>query len=264
MKRSSKKANGTSLRIALIFLCIITLLIAGGVFLKLFLILKSSTFDPSHEYILEVDESSQKGALIAFLPSNKSVVLLSISGKAEGSGFGEYLNVPVDAKAHMPVSLNVSQLIQNMLTGNKNDTGMTIIDKLRLLLFVNSLRPGDFQVQNLQLPVSPTVSDKLLPSLLLDNTIYADNESVTVENATGVLGIGNKVARQLNMIGVNVVLVSTSPNVQNTTVLTTLHPSTYTSMRIARLYHAITQRAQGSGISDSTLTIGKDSLSQLQ
>ena len=89
MKRSSKK-TGNSLRIAFIFLCIIALLIAGGVFLKLFLILRASTFSPSHQYILEVDESNQKGALIAFLPASRSVVTINISGKVGDSGFGEY------------------------------------------------------------------------------------------------------------------------------------------------------------------------------
>lgn len=262
MRRSSQK-SGNSLKIALIFFCLIFLLIVGGILLKLFLILQLSTYDGSHQYILEVDESNQKGELIAFLPQTKSVTILTISGSVD-HGFGQYIDVPVDATVHLPISSNINQLIQEMLIHGANGQGMTVIDKLRLLLFVNMVKPVDMHQQSIQLPIDATVSQKLLPSLFLDQTLYADNESVAVVNATGVQGLGSRVAKRLTVLGINVVSVTSVDPLGNGTVLTARNTNTYTVSRISKIFHAKTQMSKGPSISDITLTVGKDSLLLLQ
>src|SRR5579872_3823711 len=168
MRHFSKKSD-SSLRIALIFILCIFLLISGGVLLKLFLVLRASTFDGIHQYIVEIDESHQKGMLVAFNPSAKSVSILSITGRVDTT-FGKYLNVPTDATVVMPIPSDTSHVVTDMLFKNKSETGITLIDKIRLLIFVNSLKGSDFHTTSMTLPLDPTQDNTVLSSLFLDNT----------------------------------------------------------------------------------------------
>lgn len=263
MRHSTKKSD-SSLRIALVFFMSILLLIAGGFLLKLFLVLRASTFDGVHQYILEVDESKTKGALIAFNPSMNTVTVLHVAGKVD-STFGKYLDVPVDGFAEMSAfPATPSELIARLLLHARDEKGITIIDKLRLLLFVNGLKNSDFKESSLQLPVDSSTTEKLLPSLFLDNTLYSDNESISVINATGEPGLASKIAHELSVIGMNVVSVTTSSKEQDKTSISALRTNTYTVARIEHLFHISATTLNKQGISDITITIGKDSLAELE
>ena len=261
MRRQHSKEN--SLAIAFIFICSIAPLLIGGLLLKLFLVLRASTFDGVHQYIVEVDESHQKGALVAFNPSNKTVTLLTITGKVDTT-FGKYLQVPVDAIVIMSLPQDPSKIVERMIFSGKNEKNITLVDELRLLVFVNSLKQTDFNEQALKLPVDQTVTEKLLPSLFIDNSLYFDNESVAVINATGALGVGSEVAHMLSLIGINVISVTTADQDMPETTLSAVHTDTYTVKRIERLFHTSATSSTSNVISDITLTIGKNSLPELQ
>ena len=263
MRKAQSKKKDNSLTIATVFVSCILLLIVGGFLLKILLVVSQSHFDSFHQYIVEVDESNSKGMLISFAPNSKSVTFLTVLGKVDNS-YGKYLDVPVDGYVHMVIPQNLNQLTEHLLFGGKEEKGITIIDKLRLLFFVNTLKPGDFHQQTVQLPVDAQVTEKLLPTIFLDSTLYADNESVAVINATGESGIGTKVAHQLTTIGVNVISVTTSDDESKETTLSAIHPHTYTVSRIERIFHVSSQTTTNHTISDITLVVGKNSLSQLQ
>lgn len=260
MRKVHSKEN--SLAIAFIFICSIVLLLLGGLLLKLFLVLRASTFDGVHQYIVEVDESLQKGALVAFNPSNKTVTVLTITGKVD-STFGKYLQVPVDASVSMPLPEDSSKIVEQMIFSGKNEKNITVVDEVRLMLFVNSLKQSDFNKQSLTLPVDQTVTEKLLPSLFVDNTLYFDNESVSIVNATGESGVGSEVAHMMGLIGINVLSVTTADEDSDKTTLTGVHTDTYTMKRIERLFHTTATTNTNNVISDITLTIGKDALPSL-
>lgn len=263
MRKTQSKKKDNSLKIAGVFVSCILLLVVGGFLLKLLLVVRQSHFDSFHQYIVEVDESSTKGMLISFAPNSKSVTFVTVLGKVDSS-YGKYLEIPVDGYVHMTIPKNLNQLTQQMLFGGKEEKDITIIDKLRLLFFVNTLKPTDYHEETVQLPIDAETSEKLLPSLFLDSTLYADNESVSVINATGQSGIGTEVAHLLTTIGVNVVSVTTSDEESTQTKLSALHPHTYTVSRIERIFHITSQTDTAHTISDITLVVGKNSLSQLQ
>ena len=260
MKRSIK--SDSSIRIAVIFLLSIVLLIIGGVLLKVFLLLRASTFDGQHQYIVEVDNSPTSGELLAFMPENKSVSILHVNGKVDRS-YGVYLAVPVDATVAMESGGSVDKQIGRMFFDTKKESGITIIDKLRLLLFINGLKNQDIHEQTLTLPIDDQTSSKVLPTLFLDNALYNDNASIAIINATGESGIGNLVAKELSVIGVNVVSVTTAGDTQQTTTFTTDNTNSYTLSRVEKLFHTQSSK-KSQTIADMTLTVGKDSLSQLQ
>lgn len=262
MRKSSHHAD--SLRIALVFVCSIALLLAAGIFLKLFLILRSSTFDGSHQYNLSVQESKDKNAILSFNPAAKSVTMLTVIGKVDTTA-NSYLGIPVDASLVLPLNTDAAKLTENALFHATKEKDITLIDKLRLLLFVNTLKPSDFHYQTITLPVDSTMTEKTLPSLFLDNTLYFDNESVAIVNATGESGVGSQVAHMLSTIGINVVSVTTAAKEEDGSILSSAHVSTYTMHRLSHVLHLTTTEDKNKAtISDITLTLGKDSLSQLQ
>ncbi len=261
--RRSPSHHDASLKIAVIFFICIGLLVFSGILLKLFLVLRASAFDSAHQYIVEVDESKARGEIIAFNPDKKSVVTLFITGSTD-HGFGKYLGIPTDATIQMNTMQDTSKLVGTMLFGTKSESGMTIIDKVRLLIFTNSLKPSDFQHASITLPVDATVTEKELPSLFVDTTIYNDNESVTIVNATGESGIGSKLAHMLTTIGVNVISVITSDSVQDGTTISAQQTNSYTINRLQRLFNGQVIHATEPGLSDITLILGKKSISLVE
>ncbi len=261
--RKSSIQKGSSLAIAAVFIACIVLLIAGGVLLKLFLVLRASGFDGVHQYIVEIDESKTRGEILAFSPSTQSINVLRVKGKVDTT-FGAYLKVPVDALVVMPLVKSPLQVIGNMLWHAKDEKGITFIDKIRLFLFANSLKPTDFHETSIKLPIDPVAADTVLPSLFLDNVLYADNETITVVNATGQPGIAADAAKMLTTIGMDVVSITTADATQHTTTIVANTLGSYTVNRLGRIFRVTPIKGHGSVVSDITLTIGKDSLSQLQ
>lgn len=202
--------------------------------------------------------------LIAYNPTISSVTSILVEGKADIS-LGRELGIPVDAITHLPLQSDIPSLTRDMIFKGSHQSGMTILDSIRLFLFVNSLKQNGFHVQTISLPASPTVTEKLLPGILQDSTIYFDNESIAVVNATGVSGIGTEVAHLLTIVGMNVISVTTAQEDEDTTSIVATQPTSYTVMRMQRIMHATaTSATQTAHISDITLTVGKKSLRQLQ
>lgn len=261
MRRSAR--NGSSLYIAFIFVCCIALLFVAGIILKLFLVLRASTFDGTHQYIVAVTGNSNQDAIISYNPQARSVVMLSVNGKPEESFLND-LDMRSDATVSIPVMRDASKMTENMLFHDTSGKGMTIIDKLRLLLFVNTLKPSDFKYQTISLPTDTKTRENLLPSLFLDQALYNENESIAIINATDQSGLGSTVAHMLTTIGANVVSVTTAEGVQNVSSLTASNTNSYTVQRLGRLFHITPSSSKNQTISDITLTLGKDISSQLQ
>ncbi len=258
MRKSSRQQFGQSLSIAVVFICTVVLFLLVGVSVKLTLLFMSSSFDGTHQYILSLNSKSNPSELIVYSPQTKSASLVTIHG-----GNAQGIDVPVDASANVPYIHSIPKLTQNIFAASDKDN-MTILDAIRLFLFVNSLNQDSFHYQEITLPLSAVDREKLFSNLFFDNGLYADNESVAVINATGESGIGSKVAHMLTTIGVNVISV-TSSDPQATSILTSSHTQSYTAQRIAKLFRVHPQNTGSAGsLSDSTLTIGKDSLERLQ
>lgn len=261
MRRSSRQA-GNSLQIAFIFVCTIVLLFIAGMFLKLFLVLRASTFDGQHQYIVEITGNNDTDAFVAFNPLGKSVNMLKVSGKTDEK-YSLALGVPVDASISVPIQDDISKMTEDMLFHDTTEKNMTIIDRLRLLLFVNTLNPNNFHISSLQMSADDKTKEKLLSTIFLDQALYGENESIAVVNATGESGLASRIAHMLSVIGMNVVSVTTADVNQDKSTLFATQDNTYTVERISKIFHLdIHKKTQT--ISDVTITLGKDSLSQLE
>ncbi len=263
MKRS-RHISGNSLSIALFFVALTILLIVGGILLKLFLLWKTSSFDGVHQYIIEVHNPQlTKGEFLIFSPDIQSITAITVQGRVDAT-FARYLALPTDATVVDVPSDNITNLLQGMLFIKKDETTPTELDIIRLLLFADSVNAANFSHQSLMLPIDAKTSEIVLPNLFLDKDLYAENESVTVENATNISGLGNKVAHMLTSIGINVVSVTTANTNENASVLSTMRMHTYTISRMSHLLGLPITASNKQTLSDITLIVGKDLLSRVQ
>lgn len=254
MRRSAHQEK--SLGIAFVFLFCVILLVVGGVFLKLFLLYRVSSFDGNHQFIVAVNQEDASNAILVFNPQGHQATMLTVSGQNFSY---KALDIPIDASVTTLLSSQIVQLTQNMLTKDRRDSNMTILDRLRLFLFINSLKPSDLHYVSVALPIDEATREKIFPGIFTDSTLFADNESVAVVNATGQTGMGTHVAHMLTTIGINVVFVTTGDKIVSASTLISMHPTTYTTQRLGRLFHVGPKISTQQGIADITLTIGKDS-----
>lgn len=237
----------------------------GGVLLKVFLLWRASSFDGTHQYIVEVENKTlTKGEFLIFSPSTHTITTVMVHGKVD-NGFSQYLALPADAVVISEPSENVTKLLQDTLFArSEGKLAPTSLDSLRLLLFAGTVSSTDFKHQDIVLPIDAQTSETLLPSLFLDKTLYNDNESIAIINATGEAGVGNTVAHMLTSIGMNVVSVTTADTNQDTSLLSAARNGTYTVARVSHILRLRATTSKNPMLSDITLTIGKDLLPAVQ
>lgn len=87
--------------------------------------------------------------------------------------------------------------------------------------------------------------------------------SIAIVNGTGVAGLGNRIARLITNIGGNVVSVSTSDNLISDSEILYSKENNYTARRIAQILSFKINNKDNMDISDVTIFIGKNNLSNL-
>lgn len=260
MSRKLFKSKNNSLSIGLTFILITTLLIVGGVLLKFFLLLSASSFDNAHQYVLAVKDSDNKNALIDYDPNNLKITEIIATGPT--ASLNNALELPVDSSTQMQIQENFSTFSKDLLTKSKTDNNLTIIDKIRLFIFSYFLKDSDVKIIKTNLPIDPSLA-RQIPQIFQDKTLYNENESISVVNATGITGFGNKVARILGNVGANVVSV-TSSDVNALSSLTTNHPDSYTMHQLKAFFTKNVIISSKPMIADITFVVGSDLLKRVQ
>jgi hypothetical protein len=242
--------------LALLFFAFAGLLVVFGLLLKVFLIYHASVFDGAHQFVLQIRQSSGT-QVIAFNPDTNSAVILS--AKEDSSDLGTILGVPVDAtiSSALPASSLVG-LTQELLFHPKEHMPFTLIDRIRLFLFANNVKPTAITTKQVTIPVDPQTKDVLIPQLFTDHTIYSENMSISVINATQVSGIASKVARLITVLGANVVSVKGNDKKEAMSSLVYTGKVSYTTRRLEKLFGVKAQQSTKAMLSDITLTIGED------
>lgn len=246
MRKTRPTARGRGIKIAAIFLGFIAILISLSLVVKLYILFAKSRFDGAHQFIL-LARSASVDEVIAFNPDTKSI---SVANLKTSTG------IPLDATVSI---VNPSKdpfgLTQQLISGLGNDTSLTIVDRIRLFFFAHSLdssRVNTESAKNINLLIQS------FPSFFIDHTLYQENIAVSVVNATGMAGVGERIAKTLGVIGVNVVSVSTADNITQSTNITYVGESTYTLSRLSHLLGINpTHIASGNPLADITVTIGK-------
>ena len=254
-----KKDQGKSTKIGIYFFAFILGVILISIILKGIVIVKNSKFQDDSRFNFLIS-NNKTNKIISFLPQNHSVSVLKVEGKVEN--INKLLEVPIDGEVRsssLDLEKPVSSIVSDVFFGFKNiKTNFTVLDLFRIFLFTKTASPGNFTTKNVSANLDEAALDKISSLLFSDPKIADENLSVGIINATEEYGVGNRLARLISNISGNVVLVSTSQNMQEKSVILYKAKKSYTLKRLSKLlgFEVIENKSQS--LADITIQIGKD------
>ncbi|MBI2431219.1 MAG: LytR C-terminal domain-containing protein [Candidatus Levybacteria bacterium] len=266
--KKKQDANNKTLRMAFVFIALVLSLIVGSYASKIFQIAKESLFDGSHRLTVLFEHT-----VISFAPWEKSISVLEVEmvEKVNYQTLSVMLGLPIDGfviSSHPfePVKESrqvLSLLWRGFIKQDSLETNLTTFDFARLWLFTRftpsyQFVKKDYRVISLDDVLSDTQLDKLMASLFLDVALSEEKVSIYIVNASGVTGLGNRIARLLTNVGGNVVAVSTGDSMLPVSEISAANMDTYTLKKIRRLLPYKVTMLNKKTIADIVITLGKD------
>lgn len=262
-----KKEEFKNARTVIVFVALVLFAIAASSLFKGFLIVRSSTFDPSHRYtllikqtnpmVISLDPSSQTASVLEIKTNKEKVeesVKIPIDGYVQKKGSLVQLFSADDAKRQKGIATFFSDLLTSYPSINSN---MTVIDLARLFLSAQSIpsHKVTFAV------INSGASDSLVSSLFLDQSIIDEKKSVSVVNGAYVSGLGASFEQMLVNMGVNVVSVTTADKpIEKTHLVFSDSEKPYTVSKMEKVLGISAENNPRGEISDIILYLGKDAV----
>lgn len=278
MRQKKLQRNGKTLRMAFVFLLLIVLLVTGSFLEKVYILFRKSLFDGGHRInVLLQDRSLEKdnNILISFAPDQKNISTLDVQGvkKVSPQKLAVIIGVPIDGfiifssnlleKNKFKIDDILSLLQQGAKQTSIEKTNLTFFDFVRLWFFVKSIPTyqlinEEYRITDINEALSDQRLDRVVVSLFADDTLSKEKVSVQIINASGVTGLGNRLARLLTNSGGNVVAVSTGNSILPKSEIAFTEKEAYTFKRISRILPYNTVQMKRQSISDIIITLGKD------
>ena len=257
--RTHTSKPSTTLKVAGIFICIVVLLIVFSLCIKVWLLFSKSQFDGQHQYIVHLTDGSDHTHFIFFNPDVPKIEVLAIDGSITSETI--LSNIPSDAKLDMIFSEDSLQdSIHTTLVKAKN---INFIDKLRLLLFAQTIAKDDIHMTHLKLPVTSSEEEDT-KNIAVDQSLYKEGVSIAVVNASGFAGLGNTTATMLEEIGANVISVTTADQENETSSLVNTGEATYTLRRLTHIFSINPKMISKQQLATITIILGKDAKEKLK
>lgn len=260
MKRRKKPATASrGFTIAFFFGAAVVIAVLFALAIKIGIVFSQSTFD-GHTFILRVKSTQQAQSLISFSPIANTISVLQVSSVPKNIRVDKELLVPATASVTTSFSTsNIKSFTRYMVFHFKDiSPTMTIIDAVRLMLFTQLVEQNAITIKTYPYPLDAT--QQLVSSMFVDPTLYKDGMTIAVVNASGISGLGSKVAKELTNIGANVVSVKTSDAQSTTSTIAYMDGESYTVKKLIRILGFIGKKDQVSQFSDITIILGQDAL----
>lgn len=261
MRKTAPKKIKNSTLMALFFLLVFVAIIIS-VIVKIVSLITHSTVDNHHQFILEIRQQNHEEQIAAFNRGTNTIVILHVKGVKNPQDI-QSLEIPIDAQLQSDHAVNPANISSELFTAIVHCTypacqNLNSVDALKLYLFAKHLKQHAIQDISLSLPLSQTDLKTTIPSLFIDDTLYHEALSISVINASGEVGLGNKVSQLITNVGGNVVSVTSAEAQDNTTMQSTFGKGNYSLQRLQKILHLQSQQMQRTGISDIIITIGRN------
>ena len=263
MKKTAPTEN-KSLKTFYLYLFAVILLIAAALFIKGIIIVKDSKFDASHDFALAVTENNDVKEIIAFHPQVPSITVLSIKdNKIPYFVLAKDYGIATDGYIQIANSSDINTdatafMWSSFLHTDSWQTNLTILDKIRLLLFSKNVTTNNKTVEKISLANQNSTIQTTITNALTDQDIADENISVQIINATDITGFGQRLANVLTTMGANVVEVSTSQNIQKQTTIQYYGDESYTLDRLENLVGVTGTKIETQQIANIIITLGTD------
>lgn len=258
MVRSTKPNN---VRIAGLFVLFVFGLIALSFIIKLIFVFNESNFDGKHAFNVAV-LSPNTTDVIAFSPPTSSISILSIDKRLNRDSLSKILKVPIDgevATQDEATKNNLSSVVfKSILPFGNSIKRMTIVDTIRLFIFTRGVLSNSIYYRKMSDNFNEQQKSTIISLTFIDPTIYEENKSIEVANATDTFGLGGRLASFITNIGGNVILVSSPLKQENESKIIYSGEKSYTVTRLSKVLNYPIFRTENKSISDVTIVIGKN------
>lgn len=275
---SDIKVGRRGLLTAIFFFVLVFFLVAIALFFRLVEFLSDSAFDGAHQFTIVV-AGKEKGTplhILSFSPETTSITLLRIPKKIADtlqhapSAAQRFLLIPVTSSLvleSVPDQMHesdVAQMLKNAaFSARYAQTDIHPSDLYKLWWYSINVPPGNIQAEEVVTTEGEQAMDQQMVRLFGETTLITENKSMTIINATGVPGIGNRLARMLSNMGGTIVLVTTAKDLQRRSEIRYSGEISYTVTRLAGLLHFPITPDTDRGIADIVITIGREGLERI-
>lgn len=256
MRRKKTVQPGKSTKIALFFGLLILFLILSALSIKIVLMISKSKFDGKHQMLIQTSSQGVQ-EIIAYNPDTKTIVTL------QEPKDGDSIRFLTDATVPGFFDRSAKKLTEDLLMHMTSVRNLTPFDIVNLFIFAHGVSDTNSTMQNLVFPLTPS-KIAITNKLFTDQTIYQEGKSVGISNGADTPGIGNNASVMLSRIGVNVISVTTSDQVQNMSSIMYTGQETYTVRRLSSLLGIPSEQTKNQQVADIIVVIGKDKVGLFQ
>lgn len=263
MRPRSASTDNKSIRTFFIYAGVVLFFILVSLAIKTIFLIQQSKFDGEHQFILAVSQDEKVKEFILFYPIERSVTVLKLKGSdLNQSRIGQAIGIIPDAKvnASFPIPLSNSAETMRIVAWRYNavKTDLTIFDAVRLFLLAQKASLHKESIKEIEIAKGLMKNEKSVANLFIDDTLFSENISIQIINASGTPGIGKRLERTLTNLGGNIVAVSTSRKEERLSKIQYFGKETYTLNKLKKLLGFPTELTDKESIATIVITIGED------
>jgi hypothetical protein len=254
-----KKVKQGNLKLAGIFIAVVLGLIFLSFTVKLAFVIKGSKFDGNHKFNVLFKGNNEED-IVSFSPNPRSISILKIVNPS--TDLANTIAVPIDGTIKVKGDLNISDLLTILFKsefpmGNKVGN-LTFLDLFRLALFSRTVSSNTTYLREFSSNFSNAQKNTIISLTFTDPSVYEENQSIEIINATTVNGLGAKFALFITNIGGNPILISNSDNQESKSKIIYFGEESYTVKRLSAYFNIPKEKASQRGIADVIIVLGKD------
>lgn len=262
--RQQKKPSPTrnNLRPIFIFCAVVFLVITTSLLFKLSVLIKDSKVDKADTFtVLFVYKDDVD--IVTLSSNEKKLSHLKIIGKGTVEDKLHASGILPDDKLVLKntfegYTMTSSYFYDAALHKKGIKTTLSFYDLMRLALQSKSVTTSSMDTKSIRLPVDENVIDALVVKMLKDQSFIQDNKTISIVNATGLVGVGTKFGRIFSNMGLTVVSVTNGEKIQENSDISYYGDKSYTTSRLSSLLMINPKNNTMLGLSDIILTLGKD------
>lgn len=235
------------LRLAVLFCFLVIGIIVFSVGLRAALAVKGSSFG-DFRYNILVNSTEPEIISIAKNDEDEKIEVLE-ANKEDMENISAPINSVIDSKDRLTQENFKTKLIQLLFKAQSN---IPILDKLKIAIFI--FRTDSDEINFISSPIDAHE----LSSILRDRTLSQETVPIQVINASGVSGLGNRLANTITAAGGSVVLVTSQDKAVRKSIIKYKN-SSQTFKYLSSYLGFSAEKTQLSEVADVIIILGEDS-----
>lgn len=258
-------SSASNTKIAVIFFIFLAFVVLISLSFKIMEVIRASQFDGSKRFTLTM-ANTRNIQVVSLSPNSKDIVIFKLNVNINPLEAGRLLKIPIDgfiAQDSLDLNQKIFPLfVRSILNYNSLKTNLTIIDIARIAMLTRTIPEDSINVKMVK-DARGLELDRIVGRLVNDVFIEKDNQTIQIINATGLNGLGNRLARLITNMGGNVIIVATEDSLRKKSTISYIDKKTYTIERLQKVLGYEVIREPEDAISDITVVIGEDKLNTL-